>query len=283
MGTRIRYRSVFISDLHLGASQCRARDVAEFLRGIECETLYLVGDIIDMWRLRQRWYWPEDHNRVVNRVLKLAKHNTRVVYIPGNHDEAARAYIGLTFGGVELANLASHTLLDGRRLLVTHGDQYDLVIRHAKLVAWLGSWGYDTLLAVNRHYNRLRALVGLPYWSLAQFLKLRVKKACTFISRFEDALLAEAAAKGFDGVVCGHIHKAEHRTEKIATGKLLMYLNCGDWVEGGTALVEHLDGRLEIIDGVKHAADLREIQVEDDIWSDDAVGEEEELLAVCGV
>jgi UDP-2,3-diacylglucosamine pyrophosphatase LpxH len=261
MTRRLQFRTVFLSDLHLGLPECRAREVASFLKRIDCTTLYLVGDILDMWRLRQRWHWPEANNRVLRRILKLAKRGTRVVFIPGNHDEPARRYAGLTFGGVEIALQASHTTADGRRLLVTHGDQFDLVVLHAPLLSAMGGWAYDWLLTLNRYFNNLRAFCGLPYWSFSQFLKLKVKRACTYISRFEEAVVAEARRAGFDGVVCGHIHKAETRLFGPAAGTTqagtIEYLNCGDWVENCTALVEHDDGRLELIDGLAMRESLR--------------------------
>jgi UDP-2,3-diacylglucosamine pyrophosphatase LpxH len=249
MPTRARFRTVFISDLHLGAGGSRADEVAEFLKSIECGTLYLVGDILDMWRLKKRWHWPEANNRVVRRILKLVKHGTRVIYIPGNHDDAARRFTGLTFGGVEIALHARHTTADGRSMLITHGDQFDLVIRNARLLSAVGAWAYDWLVRLNRRYNRARALMGKEYWSLSQYLKLKVKSACKHISRFEEALIDEARREGHAAVICGHIHKAEVRDATIAGG--VAYYNCGDWVESCTALVEHEDGRIELVDGLE--------------------------------
>ncbi len=243
MAIRLAYRSVFISDLHLGSTSARSADAAAFLRHVQCDHLYLVGDIIDMWRLRNRWHWPEEHNWVVRRVLKLAKRGTRVHFIPGNHDEAARQYLGLNFGGVEIVPEATHHTADGRRLLITHGDQFDMVVRHHKLLSMLGAAAYDRLVTCSRYYNVLRHAAGLPYWSLSQYVKLRVKSACTHIARFEETLLGEASRRGFDGVVCGHIHKPEIRRGEVD------YYNCGDWVESCTALVEHEDGSLQLIDG----------------------------------
>jgi UDP-2,3-diacylglucosamine pyrophosphatase LpxH len=243
--TRISYRSVFISDVHLGSRGCRARDLKSFLKRIDCEHLYLVGDIIDMWRLRQRWHWPAEHNDVARTILKLAKRGARVTYIPGNHDEHARQFIGLTFGDVRIRKNAVHTTADGRKLLITHGDEADLIITHARLLSKVGAWAYDTLIAINTKYNHLRAMMGLEYWSLSKHIKLKVKSACTFIARFEETLMAEARNKGFHGVVCGHIHKAEQRTDGDT-----LYFNCGDWIEGGTALVEHDDGTLQVIDAI---------------------------------
>jgi UDP-2,3-diacylglucosamine pyrophosphatase LpxH len=253
MPIRARFRSVFVSDLHLGARGARARDAARFLRRIDCEYLYLVGDIIDMGRLRQRWHWPVANNKVVNRVLKLARRGTRVVYIPGNHDEAARRYAGLSLGGVEIAREASHRTADGRSILVTHGDQFDLVVRHAPLLSAVGSWAYDWLVLLNHGYNWGRRLVGLDYWSLSHFLKLKVKSACTYLSRFEDLVIQAARRSGHHGVICGHVHKAEIR-EGDGSKDAIGYFNCGDWVESCSALVERPDGRLELIDGMSLTA-----------------------------
>ncbi len=248
MAKRARFRTVFISDLHLGAGGSRADEVAEFLKCIDCDTLYLVGDILDMWRLKKRWHWPEANNRVVRRILKLVKRGTRVVYIPGNHDDAARRYVGLSLGGVEIAMNAVHTRRDGSTMLVTHGDQFDLVVRNARLLSAIGAWAYDWLVRVNRVYNRVRGMMGMEYWSLSHYLKLKVKSACKHISRFEDALMDEAKREGHAAVVCGHIHKAEVR--EAATGSVAYY-NCGDWVESCSALVEHADGRMELVDGLE--------------------------------
>jgi UDP-2,3-diacylglucosamine pyrophosphatase LpxH len=246
---KARYRTLFISDCHLGSSGAKAEELARFLKQIDCDTVYLVGDVIDMWRLRQRWYWPDAHNSVMRRLLKMSHKGTTIVYVPGNHDEAVRPFCGLSFGGMQMAMTAVHVTADGRRLLVTHGDQFDLVVRNSRLLALAGTVGYEVLLKINGAYNFGRRLFGLPYDSLSQAIKARVKSACNFISNFEQALVAEARAGGFDGVVCGHIHKAEQRM--IGT---LEYLNCGDWVESCTALVEHEDGRIELLDGLAFLA-----------------------------
>ena len=247
---KARYRTLFISDCHLGSSGAKAEELARFLKQIDCDTIYLVGDVIDMWRLRQRWYWPDTHNSVMRRLLKMSHKGTTIVYVPGNHDEAARPFCGLAFGGMQMAMEAVHVTADGRRLLITHGDQFDLVVRNSRLLALAGTLGYEMLLKINGVYNFGRRLFGLPYDSLSQAIKARVKSACNFISNFEQALVAEARAGGFDGVVCGHIHKAEQRM--IGT---LEYLNCGDWVESCTALVEHDDGRIELLDGLAFLAE----------------------------
>lgn len=244
---RTRYRSVWISDSHLGSSASQAEELAHFLKHVACDNLYLVGDIVDMWRLKQRWRWPASHNAVLRRILKHSSRGTKVLYIPGNHDDAARPYVGMELGGIEIALNAAHRTADGRVLLVSHGDQYDLVVTHHRFLSALGAKAYDALLGANRGWNAARRLVGLPHHSLSQAIKHKVKSACTFISNFEQELVAEATRGGFDGVVCGHIHKADVR-ESIA-GSGIAYYNCGDWVESCTALVEHDDGRMELLDG----------------------------------
>ena len=240
---RVPYRTIWISDIHLGTPGCNADLLMDFLKSIECETLYLVGDIIDAWRLRKGWYWPPRHNDVVRRILKMAKHGTHVVYVPGNHDEVLHDYAGLAFGDVTVANEVIHETADGRRLLVLHGDQFDSVVLYAKWLAFLGDSAYEFLLKANRIVNFVRRRFGLPYWSLAAHMKKRVKNAVSFISRFEEVVARAAAERHVDGVVCGHIHSAEIRQFGDIT-----YYNDGDWVESCTALVEHPDGRLEIID-----------------------------------
>ena len=250
---KLEYKTVWISDTHLGSKGARAKELSRFLKQVRCEKLYLVGDIIDCWRLKSRWYWPAEHNDVVRRILKHVSRGTEVIYIPGNHDDAARQFVHMAFGGVEIKPHTQHTTADGQKLFVTHGDQYDLVVQHSKLLAVLGSVAYETLLKINRYYNVGRRWLGLPYASLSQAIKLKVKRACTFISRFEEILAEQAHRRGMDGVVCGHIHKAEQRTMEHG----IEYLNCGDWVESCSALVEHADGRLEIIDGIKAVEDLK--------------------------
>ncbi|MFO0829425.1 MAG: UDP-2,3-diacylglucosamine diphosphatase [Phycisphaerales bacterium] len=244
---RTRYRSVWISDTHLGSTVNHADELGYFLQHIACDHLYLVGDIVDMWRLKQRWRWPDSHNTVVRRILKHASRGTRVVYVPGNHDDAARQFVGMNFGGIEVELNVAHRTADGRELLVCHGDQYDLVVAHHRMLSALGARAYDLLLGMNRVWNGCRRIVGLPYHSLSQSIKLRVKSACQFVSNFEEELVAEALRGEFDGVVCGHIHKADARENLLGRG--VAYYNCGDWVESCTALVEHDDGRIEVLDG----------------------------------
>jgi UDP-2,3-diacylglucosamine pyrophosphatase LpxH len=242
-GPTLRFRAIFISDIHLGTPGCQAGPLLEFLKHTDSRFLYLVGDIIDGWQLKRRWYWHQSHNDVIQKVLRKARKGTQVTYIAGNHDEAARQFLGLAFGGIEIRAEAEHATARGQRLLVTHGDLFDAVVQGAKWLAYLGDRLYMLSLKANRWFNHARARLGLPYWSLAQFLKQRVKNAVSYISAFEDALAAEARRRGFDGVVCGHIHKAEIRD----IGGIL-YCNDGDWVESLTALVELDTGELRIID-----------------------------------
>jgi len=250
---KLRYRTVFISDTHLGSRSCQARDLVRFLRCIECQSMYLVGDIIDFWRLRKGWPWTAEHSDAMQLILGKVREGTRVHYVPGNHDEAAREYFGLEFGGVMVMPHAEHRTADGRRLLVTHGDQYDLVVKHSRMLALAGSTAYEWLIAINRLYNRFRVWRGKPYWSLSRYLKHKVKSACTHISRFEEALVREARSRGMHGVVCGHIHKAEM---SICADSDIEYFNCGDWVESCTAVVEHFDGRMQVIEALPAIAEL---------------------------
>ena len=239
---RFRFRAVFISDTHLGTPGCQARALLEFLRRTESDYLYLIGDIIDGWQLKRRWYWHQSHNDVVQKVLRKARKGTEVVYIPGNHDEAARHYLGVDFGGIAIREEAIHTTAQGKRFLITHGDLFDGVIQCAPWLALAGDVLYALTLRLNRHFNALRAHLGLPYWSLSQFLKHKVKNAVSYIAAFEQALARETRRRGLDGVICGHIHKAEIRD---IDG--IQYCNDGDWVESLTALVETREGALRIL------------------------------------
>ena len=240
---RTCFRALWISDLHLGTPGCQAAALLDFLKHTECETLYLVGDIIDGWQLRRQWYWPQAHNDVIQKLLRKARKGTRVIFIPGNHDEFARGFVGHDFGGIEVADEWVHLTADGRRLWVTHGDLFDGVIQCAKWLAHVGDSLYGFTLRLNRHLNSLRARFGLPYWSLSKYLKHKVKRAVSYIGDFEAAVAREARQRGLHGVVCGHIHHAELRE---IDG--ILYANDGDWVESLTALAEHADGTLEIID-----------------------------------
>ena len=243
----LRYRTLWISDLHLGTPGCQAQALLDFLKHTECETLFLVGDIIDGWQLRRQWYWPQAHNDVVQKLLRKARKGTRVIFIPGNHDEFARRYVQLNFGGVAVAEDWVHETADGRALWVIHGDLFDGVIQCAKWLAHVGDSLYEFTLKLNRHLNTLRARLGLPYWSLSKYLKLKVKRAVSYVGDFENAVAREARKRGLHGVVCGHIHHAELRD---IDG--ILYANDGDWVESLSALAEHADGRLEILHWAQH-------------------------------
>lgn len=236
------YRAVFISDIHLGTAGCQAEALLDFLRHHPSDTLYLVGDIVDGWQLRRKWFWPQAHNDVVQKLLRRARKGCRVVFVPGNHDEFARQFDGHDFGGIEVRNEAVHTTATGLRLWVVHGDHFDGVIQCAKWLAYVGDNLYEFTLRLNRHLNSLRARLGLPYWSLSQYLKHKVKSALNYVTDFERAVAGEARQRGFDGVVCGHIHRAEMRS---IDGTL--YCNDGDWVESLTALVEQRDGTLALV------------------------------------
>ena len=239
---RRRYRTIWISDVHLGTRGCNAAMLVDFLDHVDSDTLYLVGDMIDGWRLKKKFYWPAAHNDVVWRLLKRAKRGTRVVYIPGNHDEVFRQFSGLDFGGIAIRRKAIHETADGRRLLVLHGDEFDAITLAHRWLAHVGDAAYTALMALNVWMNRARRLFGMPYWSLSKHAKAKVKNAVAFISHFEEVVAHAAGARGVDGVVCGHIHTAEMR--EIGG---VAYYNDGDWVEGCTALVEHFDGRMELL------------------------------------
>ncbi len=241
-GERRKYRTIWISDVHLGTKGCNADLLIDFLDNTDSETMYLVGDIIDGWRLKKKFYWPAAHNDIVWRILKRAKRGTRIVYIPGNHDEMFRQFSGLNFGGVEIRRAAFHETADGRRLMVLHGDEFDAVMLAHRWLAVVGDSLYIASMALSRWVNAVRRRLGLPYWSLSKMAKHKVKNAVEFISRYEEVVARAAAQRGVDGVVCGHIHTAEHR---LFDG--VEYWNDGDWVEGCNALVEHEDGRMEIL------------------------------------
>lgn len=242
-GQILDVRTVFISDLHLGTRGARSGMLLDFLDHVRCERLYLVGDIVDGWRLRKSWYWHAEFDQVIRAILDLAKNGTEVVYIPGNHDEMFREWLGLEVAGVKLLGEAEHLAADGRRYLVMHGDEFDGVIRYAKFLAYLGDKAYTVALIINQWFNFARRRLGYPYWSLSQWLKRQVKEAVKAIDRFEGALAGEARRRGLDGVICGHIHHPEMR---MVQG--ILYMNDGDWVESCSALVEHHDGAFELLD-----------------------------------
>ena len=239
---RRRFRTIWISDVHLGTKGCNAELLIDFLDNVDSETMYLVGDIIDGWRLKKKFYWPAAHNDIVWRILKRAKRGTRIVYIPGNHDEMVRQFTGLNFGGVEIRRAAFHDTADGRRLMVLHGDEFDAVMLAHRWLAFVGDAAYSLMMGLNRWVNLVRNWLDLPYWSLSKMAKHKVKNAVEFISHYEEVVARAAGDRGVDGVVCGHIHTAE-----IRQFDGIEYYNDGDWVEGCNALVEHHDGRMELL------------------------------------
>lgn len=243
---RSRYRTVWISDVHLGTRGCNAELLIDFLDHVDSETMYLVGDIIDGWRLKKKFYWPAAHNDIVWRIMKRARRGTRVVYIPGNHDEMFRQFTGLNFGGIEIRRAAFHDTADGRRLMVLHGDEFDAVMLSHRWLAFVGDHAYHLMMRLNLVVNAVRRGLGLPYWSLSKAAKHKVKNAAQFIGRYEEVVARAAGERGVDGVVCGHIHTAEFRSFEY-NGRVIEYWNDGDWVEGCNALVEHHDGRMEIL------------------------------------
>lgn len=245
----IRIRTLFLSDFHLGTPGCQAGLLLEFLRRYDADTIYLIGDIVDGWRLKSGWYWPQLQNDVVQKLLRKVRKGTRLVYLPGNHDEFLRDYVGITFGNIEILDRALHTTAGGEDYLILHGDQFDVVVAHARWLAHLGDWAYEFALWSNGIVNRIRRKLGLPYWSLSAWAKLKVKNAVNFIGSFETVLADEARKAGAAGVICGHIH---HAADREIDG--IRYINTGDWVESCTALVEDYDGTLKVI---RFAEDLR--------------------------
>jgi UDP-2,3-diacylglucosamine pyrophosphatase LpxH len=237
-----RFRTLFISDVHLGSRGSQAELLVNFLRHNDADTIYLVGDIVDGWALRSSWHWPQSHNDLVQKMLRKARKGAKVIYVPGNHDEFLRGYYGTHFGGIDVVENIVHTAADGKRYLVIHGDIFDLVVQNARWLAHLGDKAYDFAIQVNRLVNFVRRMFGVRYWSLSQWAKLKVKNAVNYIGAFEAALAAEARRHGAEGVICGHIHYATIRDEQG-----IRYMNCGDWVESCTALAENEDGSFEII------------------------------------
>jgi len=236
------YRTLFLSDVHLGTKSCQAGLLLDFLRYHDAEAYYLVGDIVDGWALKRSWYWPQEHNDVVQKLLRKARKGSRIVYVPGNHDEFLRDYAGSSFGGVEVVERAVHVTAAGKRLLIIHGDEFDVVVRHAPWLAHVGAGAYAAIFAFNTLFNRVRRRLGFSYWSLSVWTKLKVKNAVNYIGAFEEVLSNEARRVGADGVVCGHIHHV-----RIEDKDGFCYVNAGDWVESCSAIAEHHDGRLEIL------------------------------------
>lgn len=237
------YKSVFISDVHLGAKMSQAGQLLDFFKTFECENLYLVGDIVDGWSLSRKMYWPQQHNDVVQKILRKARKNVKVTYIPGNHDEFLRAFLQHNFGNISIVRNEIYTGVDGKKYIVMHGDEFDAIVNNVKWLSHLGSWAYDLSISFNILVAKIRNWFGLPYWSLSAWLKYKVKEAVNFIGDYEKNLSEYAKSKGVNGIICGHIHHANIRAINE-----ISYMNCGDWVESCTALVEHLDGTWEIIE-----------------------------------
>jgi UDP-2,3-diacylglucosamine pyrophosphatase LpxH len=239
----LNYRTVWISDTHLGTRGCKAEALKDFLEHVECDTLYLVGDIIDLWKIKSGFYWPAPHSAVVQQVFDKAKRGTRVIYIPGNHDEPFRKHAGMHFNGVDVQLNAIHLTADGRKFLVLHGDEFDSIVCHNKNLAYIGSEAYEALLVVNRWFNALRMRMGYQYWSLSAYIKHKVKNIVSFMDNYQHILSLEAQKRKVDGVICGHIHHAN--ISAMEFGKT--YGNCGDWVESCTALVEDFTGQISLV------------------------------------
>lgn len=240
--TESGYRAVFISDVHLGTRTAQADALLDFLRTVDADTFYLVGDIVDFWRVRRGPHWPQAHNDVLQKLLRKVRKGSRVVFIPGNHDEGLRDFCGMHFGGIEIQQNCVHLTATGKRYIIMHGDEFDIVVRNAKWLAFLGDRGYEAALWLNNPLNWVRRHLGLGYWSFSAYLKNRVKKAVAFIGAYEEAVAGEARRHGADGIICGHIHHAADR--QIGD---VHYLNCGDWVESCTAIVESRAGELRLI------------------------------------
>jgi len=245
-------RALFLSDVHLGMRPIRVNQLIEFLRCYDAKTIYLVGDIVDGWRLAKTWHWPNEYNVLIQILLEKANAGTRIVYMPGNHDEFLREYLGTYFGEVEFVDRTVHVAADGRTYLVIHGDQFDVVVMHAKWLAHVGDWAYNFALRINIFINWVRRRLGLQYWSLSAWAKQKVKNAVSIIGRFEEALVHEAKVSGVDGVICGHIHFADMH-DRLG----IQYINTGDWVESCTAVVELEEGGFELIKWTDMAAGER--------------------------
>lgn len=236
------FRTLFISDVHLGSKAAKSDFLLDFLRFHDADTIYLVGDIVDGWRLKRSWYWPQGCNDVVQKLLRKGRKGSRIVYIPGNHDEFMRDFPGIHFGGIEVVQRTIHEAADGKRYLILHGDEFDVVVRNARLLAYLGDWAYDMAITINIGLAFIRRHLGMPYWSFSAWAKLQVKHAVNFIGEFQKVVVEEARRNNVDGVVCGHIH---HAVIEDMDG--IRYINTGDWVESCTAIAEHADGTMELI------------------------------------
>lgn len=236
-------RTIFLSDIHLGTRGCQAELLVDFLQSHDAETYFLIGDIFDGWRLKRGWHWPAGHNEVIQTILDKCRNGARVIYIPGNHDEVMRGYFGIHFGGVEVKDQDDFLSVTGKRYLVTHGDQFDTIVTNARWLALLGERSYNFLIWLNPKINAVRRLWSTRYWSLSKWCKQQVKQAANFISKYEETLATDARQKGYDGVICGHIHQASMRYIND-----IHYINTGDWVESCTAIIEDPDGNMRLVD-----------------------------------
>jgi UDP-2,3-diacylglucosamine pyrophosphatase LpxH len=249
-----RVRAIFLSDIHLGSRACQADRLLAFLKEYDSEYLYLVGDIVDLWAMSRALYWPPAHNTIVQKVLRKARHHTQVIFVPGNHDEVLREYLGMSFGAVDIVAEHVHVTAAGQRLLLVHGDEYDQVTTCHRWLSVLGDVSYTALVDLNRALSWTRRKLGVSgHWSLADFAKRNVLKAVAYIGDFETAAAHTAVQRGMDGIVCGHIH-----TPVMKQINGIVYYNCGDWVDNCTAIVEHLDGRMEL---VRSTPELRLVDV----------------------
>jgi len=260
----IKLRSVFISDVHLGSRSCRIEFLHDFLKQVDTEYLYLVGDIVDLWSMKRSFFWPQAHNNVVRLILSKAKQGTNVIYIPGNHDEVFRDFVGHDFGNLQVRRNAIHTTADGRNILVLHGDEFDSDIKCAAWLGFVGHHAYEAILSLNRRVNWLRGQLGFPYWSLAAYLKSKAKTAVKYIERFEHSAVDAAKRRGLDGVLCGHIHRP-----KIADVEGLKYMNCGDWQESCTTLVEDIRGEITLM----HWSDRQRVMTNTTVSREDVLEE----------
>lgn len=260
------FRTLFLSDIHLGSKPAKAEFLIDFLRFHDAETIYLVGDIVDGWRLRRSWHWPQAHNDVVQKLLRKARKGTRIYYVAGNHDEFLRGFQGVHFGGIVVADRIVHEAADGRRYLVIHGDQFDTIVHNVRWLAYLGDKAYDVAIVVNRAIGLFRRMFGMPYWSFSSWAKIRVKQAVNFISAFQEVVTQEARRAGVDGVVCGHIHHAT--IEEMGD---IRYINTGDWVESCTAVAENDDGSFELITWTQVSQPAVDTVSEEDALADKVV------------
>lgn len=249
----IRCKTLFISDVHLGSHHCKAEKLLQFLEAVECEQLYLVGDIVDVWAMHKRVYWPKTHNKVLSKLMKMSKKGVDVIYIPGNHDENFREFCGSEFGDIKIRRDVIHTTAKGQRMLVIHGDELDYSVRYSRLNRLVGDFAYDALMAVNRWVNRWREMRGKPYWSLAKWIKCNVAQAERAINTYQEAAVNLARHKKVDGIICGHLHYPV-----VKQYDDILYCNDGDWVENCTALLEDASGELRLIQALGHSTESKE-------------------------